>query len=47
MKHKREKQIKFQLSLKNQETSVLKFLITEMLYGVINTFIISVLARLC
>lgn len=47
MKHKREKQIKFRLSLKNQETSALKFLITEMLYGMINTFIIPVLPRLC
>ena len=47
MKHKREKQIKFQLSLKKQETSVLKFLITEMLYGMINTFIIPVLPRFC
>lgn len=47
MKHKREKQIKLQLSLKKQETSVLKFLITEMLYGMINTFIIPALPQLC
>lgn len=47
MKHKREKQIQFQLSLKNQEISVLMFLITEMLYGMINTFIIPVLPQLC
>lgn len=48
MKQKREKQIKFQLSLKKkQETSVLKFLITKMFYGMINTFIIPVLPRFC
>lgn len=47
MKQKTERQIKFQLSLKKQEMSVLKFLITEMLYGMINTFIIQVLPWLC
>lgn len=46
MKHER-KADKIPSLPQKQETSVLKFLITKMLYGMINTFIIPVLPLLC